>query len=128
MILGTAISVSVPFLYFFARSATHIYLIQAFYGIGLALSVPPWFAIFTRHIDKMQENIEWSLESVAIGIAGAVSAAVGGVLARNIGFDYVFLIGGALAIIGGSFQLGIFKDLKHKVARGVVKPELDHMP
>lgn len=128
MIIGTAISVSVPFLYYFANTATHVYLIQAFYGIGLALSVPPWFAIFTRHMDKMKENFEWSLESVAIGISGAVSAGLGGVLAQQIGFRPVFILGGFIALIGGSFQLSIFKDLRRKVPRGTVKPQLDHTP
>jgi MFS family permease len=125
MIIGTAISVLVPFLYFFASTAFHIYLIQALYGIGLALAVPPWFAIFTRHIDKMQENFEWSLESVAIGISGAISAALGGIIAQQFGFRPVFIIGGLLALIGGSFQLSIFRDLKRKVARGMVQPQPD---
>ncbi len=129
MIAGTVIAVCVPFLYFLASSATHIYLIQAFYGIGLALAIPPWYAIFTRHIDKMHESVEWSLDSVAIGISGAAAAAIGGVLAQEIGFRSVFLIGGLLAAIGGAFQLGIFRDLKRKVSRGVVKPQPDgHRP
>jgi len=122
LIMGSVLTASVPFLYFFASAAHHIYIIQAIYGIGLALAVPPWFAIFTRHIDKMQENIEWSFESIAIGISAAVSASLGGVLAQRYGFENLFLIGGCLAILGASFQIKIFRDLKAKVARGQVKP------
>ena len=125
LIAGSSLVALVPFLYFFASQEVHIYFIQALYGIGLALAVPPWYAIFTRHIDHLQENIEWSLESVGIGIASSLAAAVGGILASQIGFRHVFLLGGVLAIVGMLFQIFIFVDLKAKVSRGMVKPQPD---
>lgn len=125
LVTGSFLSALVPFLYFFASEVQHIYMIQALYGVSLALAVPPWFAIFTRHIDKAHENIEWSFESVAIGISGASAAALGGIMAQKFGFQSVFLIGGVLALIGVAIQIQIFKDLKAKVARGQVKPVAD---
>ncbi|MEK7582343.1 MAG: MFS transporter [Patescibacteria group bacterium] len=122
LVAGSTLAAMVPFLYFFARTANHIYIIQAIYGISLALAVPPWFAIFTRHIDKMQENIEWSFESVAIGVSAAVAASLGGFLAQRYGFENLFLLGGCLAMLGAVFQWKIFHDLKMRVARGQVKP------
>jgi len=128
MILGSFLISAVPFLYLFASSPAHIYIISAVYGIGLAFLVPPWYAIFTRHIDKMKENIEWSMDSVAIGIAGASTAALGGVLAARLGFQAVFLLGGALAIFGSVQQIRIYKDLKAKVRRGTVKAADGKLP
>lgn len=122
MVLGTALVVMVPFAYIFASSTTHIYIIQAIYGIGAAFTIPPWYAIFSRHLDKMQENVEWSMDSIAIGVGAAASAAIGGVLAQKFGFQFVFLAGGILAVFGGFQQLRIFHDLKGKVSRGTVKP------
>ena len=122
MIFGTALIVMVPFAYIFASSATHIYIIQAIYGIGAAFTIPPWYAIFSRHLDKMKENVEWSLDSIAIGVGAACSAAVGGILAQKFGFQFVFIAGGILAVFGGVQQLRIFHDLRGKVPRGVVKP------
>lgn len=122
MVFGTALVVIVPFAYIFASTANHIYFIQAIYGIGAAFTIPPWYAIFSRHLDKMQENVEWSLDSIAIGVGAAASAAVGGILADKFGFQFVFIAGGILAVFGGIQQLRIFKDLKGKVPRGVVKP------
>src|SRR3989344_8944549 len=66
MISGSIITSAAPFLYLFASLPIHIYIIQSIYGFGLALLIPPWYAIFSRHLDKMQENIEWSLESISI--------------------------------------------------------------
>lgn len=122
MVFGTSLVVLVPFAYIFASTANHIYVIQAMYGIGAAFTIPPWYAIFSRHLDKMQENVEWSMDSIAIGIGAASAAAVGGILAQKFGFQFVFIVGGILAVFGGIQQFKIFRDLKGKVARGSVKP------
>ncbi len=123
MVAGSFLISLVPFLYLFASLPRHLYIIQAFYGLGLALAVPPWYAIFSRHLDKTHENIEWSFESISIGIAAATAAALGGVLANKFGFHFVFLLGGMLAIYGSSMQIKIYKDLREKVGRGQVKPQ-----
>ena len=125
MVLGTFLIALVPFLYLFATTATHIYLIQALYGIGASFAIPPWYAIFTRHVDKLNENVEWSLDSIAIGIGAAVSASLGGLLAQKFGFQFVFLLGGILAVFGAIQQIKIFKDLKGKVSQGMVRPLSD---
>jgi predicted MFS family arabinose efflux permease len=100
----------------------HVYYIQAWMGLGLALAVPPWYAIFTRHIDHNQENSEWSMESVAIGISGASAAALSGVIVASLGFTAAFIIGGILALIGAIVELRIFSDLRAYSLRGIVKP------
>ena len=123
MILGGTLIAISPFLYIFATESYHLYVIQAIYGVGLAFLVPPWYAIFSRHLDKLHENIEWSFESVAIGVATASSAAIGGIMADKLGFRTVFLVAGILACFSIALQLRIYKDLKEKVPRGMVKPE-----
>lgn len=122
LIFGSFIVASVPFLYIFASKVSHIYLIQAIYGIGMSFVIPPWYAIFSRHLDKQQESTEWSLDSVTIGIAVSSAAALGGVLATRFGFTRVFLIGGILAIMGAIQQIRIYRDLRGKVPRGQVNP------
>lgn len=120
MVAGSCIIASSPFLYLGATHAWHIYAIQAWFGIGAAFSVPPWYAIFTRHIDAMKENIEWSLESVAIGISGASAAALSGIIVTNFGFQWAFFAGGVFAIIGAVMQIRIYRDLRRFVGRGEV--------
>jgi MFS family permease len=125
MVTGTLLFALVPFLYLLAAAPLHLYLIQVVGGVGLALAVPPWYAIFTRHIDTMKENVEWSMESVAIGISGAAAAALSGVMVSNFGFRSVFLLGGALAVLGGLLEIRIYRDLRAYVARHGVKPAPD---
>lgn len=125
LITGCCIIASTPFFYMFASHAWHIYAIQAWFGLGTALAVPPWYAIFTRHIDKMHENIEWSLESVAIGIGGASTAALSGVIVTNLGYRAAFFVGGILAMIGAWVVIHIYADLRRYVGRREVVPKPD---
>ena len=125
LIAGNILIVLVPFLYFFADKAAHIYIIQAIFGLGMAMAIPPWYAIFTRHIDHFKESLEWSLDSTAIGIGIAGAAALGGWLAEKVGFQNLFLIGGILASSGMVIQMMIYRDLRAKVPRGMVKPQPD---
>lgn len=121
LVTGSFIVALTPFLYLLASHAWHVYAIQALFGAGLALSVPPWYAIFTRHIDKMQENVEWSLESVGIGISGAGAAALSGVIVSHYGFHTAFFLGGIFAVLGAIMQIRIYADLRAMVGRGQVK-------
>lgn len=126
MLFGSLVSAIIPFLYIFATESYHIYIIQAIYGIGAGFSIPPWYAIFSKHLDKLHENFEWSLESVGIGISGAIAAALGGILAQKFGFNFVFVIGGIIAVFGALQQIRIFDDIKKKVSH--VKPIPDRGP
>lgn len=122
MVGGSILVASVPFMYLFASLPKHIYIIQSLYGVGLAFAIPPWYAIFSRHLDKLKENIEWSMDSISIGIGAAAAAAVGGILATRFGFYFVFLLGGIFAVSSIFVQVKIYKDLKAKVGHGQVKP------
>ncbi|HXK36863.1 MAG TPA: MFS transporter [Candidatus Paceibacterota bacterium] len=125
LIAGSSLVACTPFLYLFASQAIHVYLIQAIFGVGMALAVPPWYAIFTRHIDRMHENFEWSLESIAIGISGASSAALSGIVVAHYGFQTAFVIGGILTVLGAYTQTRIYYDLRKKVAPHGVSPKPD---
>lgn len=125
LIVGSTLVAIVPFAYLFAHSIIHIYIIQALYGVGIAFIIPPWYAIFSRHIDKMHESFEWTLDSVSIGLAAAGAAALGGFIAQRYGFNLVFILGGIFAVFGGLMQIFIFRDLKKKVPRGQVKAQPD---
>jgi len=125
LITGSTLIAIVPFAYLFAHSIIHIYIIQAIYGVGIAFTVPPWYAIFSRHLDKMHESFDWTLDSISVGLSAAGAAASGGILAQRFGFNLVFVLGGIFAIFGGLMQIRIFRDLKRKVPQGQVKPEPD---
>ena len=92
--------------YVFATTPLHIYLIQGFLGVTMAFSAPGWYGIFARHVDRAHESFEWSLVSVfSVGIATAISGAVGGVIVVRVGFDALFIGASALSFVGAAFLL-----------------------
>jgi MFS family permease len=102
MIIGSILISAVPFLFILSSKIWHIYLIQAFYGLGYSLRLPGWFAMFTRHISKGREGYEWSLDGIVAGAGSAITAALGGVLASRLGFNALFIIIGVISIFGSA--------------------------
>lgn len=101
MIVGCIISSVVPLLYYFyVREVWQLFAVETLNGVGYALQVPTWLAIFTRHIDRHRESSEWTIHSNAIGLGFAAAAAVGGVLADRFGFRVLFLLVSAFMFMG----------------------------
>ena len=97
-----------PFLYLFIKTSIHLYLVQVVLGIGGSFANPGWYAIFTRHIDKEKEGTEWTFENVGVALAAAVAAAVGGIIARQFGFQVLFMSVGILSFIGLVIQISLY--------------------
>ena len=111
MIIGTFLVALVPIGYIFVQTTAHFYLLQIISAIGDAMSVPAWYAIFTRHIDKGKEGFEWTLNSVSVGLGAAWSAAVAGYIGDRFGFVPVFLLTALFILSGGVVFLLLTKKL-----------------
>lgn len=123
--VGSFIVATVPLLYYlWATQVWHVYLLQILDGIGYGLLTPPWLAVFTRHIDKHRENVEWTIHSNIIGLAFAVAAAVGGVLAEQFGFRLIFLMVSAALFVGAFLLMGIRRYLVATKDGGGIKEEI----
>ncbi len=100
MIAGGMLNSVFVSLYYFAGDIWHIYALQFLLGIGDAMLVPPFYAIFTRHIDRGKEGFEWSLySSFSLGAGSALGGAVGGLLGTALGFRALFPVVGLLTFI-----------------------------
>lgn len=100
LVLGLVISAISAFLTPLASSMSHIYLLQFLNGIGYALYVPSWSAVFTHHVDPEHTALEWAIDRSVGGIATGVSGLLGGVAAATYGFPAVFVATGVLCMIG----------------------------
>ena len=112
MIAGMTIMGIVPLFYIFIKTVPQLFLVQALYGLGGALSYPSWMALFTRHIDKRKEGWEWSLYYTTVDLSGAAAAAVGGYLAKYFGFHHLFLVISTLVFIGILLSFRIRENLR----------------
>ena len=112
LVIGYLIVACVQFGYILSFLPWHIYALEGIYAVGMAMAIPAWPAIFTRHIDRRKEAFEWSMESTALSFGSGVTGALGGILVAKFGFNMVFLIAGFIAFVGALLPLLIIKDIK----------------
>ncbi len=105
MVIGTFVTALVPIGFLFSFSAWHIYVFQAMHAIGMAMTLPSWLAIFTRHIDKGKEAFEWSMETTSIGAGAGIAGGFGGIMASMFGFKILFIFVSALTFFSAILLL-----------------------
>ena len=113
-VIGTIICGLVPLGYIFAFMPEHIYLLQVCYAIGMSMLIPSSYAIFTRHIDKGKEAVEWSLDSTVLGFGAGITGALGGIIAGKLGFSMVFILASILNFVAAFSLLAIRKHMSLK--------------
>jgi len=118
LISGFFIASIVPFGFIFAIYPWHIYLLQFFYAVGMAMAISGWRAIFTKNIDKGKEASEWSLDNSLLGFGTGVAGIFSGYMVLNYGFMSSFVIAGILGLIGVLIIFLLRKEMQVSV-RGV---------
>jgi MFS family permease len=111
VILGNLVATFSVFGYIFSSTPAHIYFIQLLYGIGMAMNIPAWTAIFTRHIDKGKEAFEWAARSTVVGIGAGITGALGGILAANFGFTLLFIFSGFFVLLSSLILFAILWEI-----------------
>lgn len=109
LFLGSVLISLVPLGFVVSKTMLHIYLIQLIYGVGCALSYPSWRVIFTRYTDSDKMGYEWSVYDTIVSLGIASSAAIGGFLAEEYSFQFLFILVSIFSFIGTSFLVYIFK-------------------
>lgn len=102
----------VPLAYIFISTAWQLYLIEFFYGLMAAAVFPSWYAIFTRHMDRDKEGVEWGAYNTLIDLGGALAAGMGGILASFFGFQSLFILSSFIIFLGALSTLFIYKDMR----------------
>lgn len=112
MIIGSFLFSAVPLFYLIINTPMELYLVQFFYGIAAAATYPSWYAIFTRHMDRNKEGVEWGIYNTLVDLGAAGAAAIGGLMASSFGFIYLFVIVSAISFVGSSFLLMVKKNMR----------------
>lgn len=100
LILGSLVSSLLPLFYLVMRSPLDLYIIQFFIGVSFAFMFPSYMAIFTRHIDREKEGMEWGTYFTLVDLGSAIAAAIGGVLALTMGFSWVIICMSLASFLG----------------------------
>ncbi|MFH1662035.1 MAG: MFS transporter [Candidatus Falkowbacteria bacterium] len=112
LVIGSIIFSVVPILYIFISTPIELYIVQFIYGFALAMTGPSWYAIFTRHIDRRREGLEWGIYRTLTSLGSAIAASLGGFLITKFGFDYIFILISALSFVGSIFIISVKSHMK----------------
>ena len=132
IVIGNVLAAFSVFGYIFSSQPWHIYALNGLYSLGMAMNIPGWSAIFTRHIDRGKEAFEWSARSTVIGIGAGASGATGGMVASIFGFNTLFIWAGIFVLLSSVLPFLIYRDIcpkdhkSHRVpeAKGLQGPYL----
>lgn len=111
LVAGNFIAALVLFGYIFAVYPWHIYLLQIFYGIGMAMSLGGWRAIFTRNIDEGKEATEWALDDTLLSLGTAGAGILSGLLVTKLGYTFNFVFAGTCGILSIFLLLCLRKEI-----------------
>lgn len=109
MVVGTFAQALIPVGFIFSSQPWHIYGLQIAHGIAASMAFPAWSSMFTRHIDKNKEGLEWSMQSTVANLAVGLAAATGGFIAALFNVYLIFMFVSAFTFISG-FLLFFIKD------------------
>lgn len=84
----------------FADSTDKVFVFYSILAFGLGLASPAKNSLFSAHLDKNKEPFEWGLMDAAVFLGMAVTAVVGGFIAQNYGFKYLFFLAAGLNTLG----------------------------
>ncbi len=112
LMIGSLLFSLIPLAYIFITTPDMLYLVQFFYGAATALTIPTWYAIFTRHIDRNKEGVEWGAYNTLTDLGAAISASIGGFLALQLGFSKLFLVVCLFSVLGTTFLFVVKGEMK----------------
>ena len=91
------------YLYLWTDTLWKLLLVQILIGISDAVVSPAFDVIYSQHLDKGQEGIEWaSWESLSYFVE-AIGAVIGGGIVAIFGFEALFIIMGSICVLSAIY-------------------------
>jgi len=114
---GYAIRTVAIFGYIFVADAWHLMVVQIILGLGEALTIPAYDALFTTHIDKGQEASRWGDWEAMAYIVTALSAVIGASIATAFGFQTMFIAMFGVSLGGLIISIRLMPELIHRLPK-----------
>lgn len=89
--------------YMFVNSVFSLLVVQAFIGLGEAIYVPAFDAIYTKHIDGHKSGRSWGSWEAINYFTTAIGAVAGGFLVTSFGFESIFIMMGLLCFMAAGY-------------------------
>lgn len=84
----------------FSQTVTPLFIFYTLAGIGLGIVSPAKSALFSMHLDKDKETTEWGIYDAVLLIGMAFATALGGFIATQYGFPFLFILAAVINLLG----------------------------
>jgi len=93
LILGLLLASVSALTFIFIDRIWQLYTLEFIHAVAFAMYVPAWSGIFSRHLDKNHEALDWSLDNAGMSFAAGVTGLASGILVLYFGFKAIFYFG-----------------------------------
>lgn len=83
----------------FSHDILTLGLFYTLLGMGLGLASPAKNSLFSIHLDKSKEASEWGVADATAFLGMAIAGVVGGIIAKQYGFQALFILAAILNLI-----------------------------
>jgi len=97
---GYALRTLAIFGYLFVQNPIHLIIVQIFFGLGEAFTVPAFDTLFSKSVDPNKEAEEWGDWESMYYMITALSAVIGAGVATALGFHTLFIFMFGVSVIG----------------------------
>jgi len=77
--------------YIFIENALFLILVQVAFGLAESLGTPTFGVLFSKHIDKKEEVMEFSDWALVSNLVMALGTILGGFVVSSLGFNFLFV-------------------------------------
>lgn len=99
LIMGLVLASFSAFAFVFVDRIWQLYLLQGIHAVAFAMYVPSWSGIFSRHLDKHHEALDWSLDNSGMSLSAGVTGLASGFLVTYFGYNAIFILGALFSFI-----------------------------
>lgn len=128
LIIGLLLASLAAFSFSLVDTIRELYIVMVIQGIAFGLYAPAWSGIFSRHLDKDKIALDWSMDSVGLGIASMITGLTGGYLADTFGFDIIFYLVAFFSFLSAVIVFSVPKIIFPGKAKSNSPIILDHTP
>lgn len=96
-----------------SQTIQHFFIAMAVAGMGFGTIAPAKNSLFSTHLDKDKESLEWGLSDATVFVAIALAASLGGLIAGKYGFHLLFIMAAFFNLLA-AFPYMLYLHHRHK--------------
>ncbi len=107
MLFGYALNAILTFAYVFVTTPQQLFLLQAAFGLAVALATPTWDALYDQYSKSGKRGATWGIADGTPKITIGVAAFVGGFIVTEFSFNTLFILMGCVQLLATYVQLRV---------------------